>query len=317
MAITNYADFLNRQLEQKLPGILMRKYPGLPFANGQFLPATADLAIGAQTMSREVMEQFGEAVIYSNSTSDLPTITTTIDERGYRAVTFVSGVKWTFDELEKASFANVDVVSRRTQFIPRVFDEAIQKFILAGSEKHGITGFFNNPQVPSEDSAFNPNTATAADFLEFFYQILSETPDRTNLVGGTAIVLVPLRFRQRMAQLFLTGTSVSVLEKVLEVYGPSTGGTLRQIVAINEMKSDVLESYGIYPSGTNKDLIMLAPVDPSACRRMFNARRPLPLEGPVDTVYKQYYLQSTSEPMFDYPLEFQYITTTKMLDGID
>lgn len=317
MAITNYADFLNRQLEQKLPGILMRKYPGLPFANGQFLPATADLGIGAQTLTREVMESFGEAVIYSNSTSDLPTVTTTIDERGYRALTWVAGVKWSYDELEKASFSGADVVSRRTSFIPRVFDEALQKFILVGSAKHGITGFFNNPQVPSVDSTFDPNTATAAEFMEFVYQILSAVPDRTNLVGGTAVILMPERMRQRMAQLFLDGTSVSVLEKVLEVYGARTGGTLRQIVAINEMKASVLEDYGLYPAGTNKDLIMLAPVDINACSRKFNARRPLPLEGPVDTVYKQYYLQSSSEPMFDFPLEFQYITTPKMTDGID
>jgi hypothetical protein len=316
MAITSYADYLHRQLEQKLPGILMRKMPGLPFANGQFLPATADLAIGAETLTRETMEAFGEAVIYSDTTSDLPTISTTIDERGYRAVTFVAGVKWTINELEKASFAGTDVVSRRTQFLPRFFDERKQKFILAGSPQHNITGFFNNAQVPKVNSTFNPNTASASDFMDFIYEILSETPDRTNLVGGIALMLVPLRFRQKMAQLFLSGTSVSVLEKVLEVYGPSTGGTLRQIVAINEMKSDVLELYGINPAGTDKDLIMLAPVDPTACRRMFNARRPLPLEGPIDTVYKQYYLESTSEPMFDYPLEFQYVTTTKMLDGI-
>ena len=311
VAITNYSDFLHKQLEQKLPGILTRKYPNLPFANGQYIPATADLAIGAEYLTKEVMESFGEAAIFSETTSDLPTVSTTVDERGYRALTWVAGVKWTHVELENIDFAKVDVVGRRTQFLPRVFDEAIQKFLLVGSAKHGITGFFNNSQVPSTNSSYNANTGTADDALDFVNSIISGTSTRTNLTAGVAYLLVPEKLRLKWARLKITNTNVSVLAQILQDYGVATGGTLRGIVGINECRSDVLETYGRNAAGTNKDLVLVIPVDPMACSRSFNTRRPIPLSY-VDGVYKQYYLQSSSEVRFDYPYEFNYVNITKL-----
>lgn len=310
--ITNYSDFLFKQLEQKLPGILTRKYPNLPFANGQYIPAMADLAVGAQYLTKEVMESFGEALIYSETSSDIPMVSTSVDERGYRSVTFAAGVRWSQDELEKAQYANVDVVSRRTQFIPRVFDEAIQKFLLVGSAKHGITGFFNNAQVPSTNNSYNGNTGTADDALDFVYGIMSGTPITTNLTAGIAYLLVPEKLRLKWARLKITNTNVSVLAQILQDYGVANGGTLRGVIGLNECRSDILESYGRNAAGTNKDLVMALPVDPMACSRSFNARRPTPLEGPTDMVYKQYYMQGVSEVRFDYPYEFQYQNIVKM-----
>jgi hypothetical protein len=310
-AITQYRDFLNKQLEQKLPGVLMRRYPGLPFANGQYLPAIGDLAIGAQYLTKEVMEQFGEAQIYSETSSDLPTISTTVDELGYRIVTFVSGVKWNYAELEHASFANVDIVSRRTQFLPRVFDEAIQKFVLAGNTNLGITGFLNNPDVPAGNDSYDPNTGDADDAMDFVYRVMTAVPNRTNLTAESAVMLVPAKLRQKWARLVLSGTSVTVLEHIISNYGSQSGGSLRAIVGINEMRSDILEAYGVNAPGTNKDMVMVAPVDPTAADRRFNARRALPLEY-NDTLYKQFYLQSTSEVRFERPDEFQIFNIAKL-----
>lgn len=315
--ITENGEFLLKQLEQKEAGQLTRKMPNLPFANGTYLPAFGDLEIGAQYSTKEVVDMFGEAKIYSETSSDIAMVSTTIDEQGYRNFTFVAGTKWSETELEKGRLAtkngsSVDVVTQRTNFIPRVFDEAIQKFILVGSAKHGVTGFFNNPNVPVTNSSYNPNSGTAQDALDFLLDVMSGSRERTNLVSSVRFLLVPDKLRLKWGTLFLPNTSVSVLEKALAIYGRGTGGTLEGIVSLNECRSDILEAYGRNANGTNKDLVMALPVDPMAARRSFNNRRPTPLEGPTDMVYKRYYLQGTSEVKFDYPKEFEYFNITKM-----
>jgi len=311
-SLDSYADFLNQQLEQKLPGMLTRRTPNLPFAMGMYLPAIADVAVGAQYQTKEVMDSLGEALIFSESSSDIPFVSTSVDEKGYRVVTLAAGVKWTHSELESASYANVDLVTRRTSHIPRAFDEAIQKIALVGSAKHGFTGFFNNANIPSVASTYNPNTGTADDALDFVNTVIASVATRTNLTSGVEVLLVPEKVRLKWARLKLSGTSVSVLAQILDDYGVAKGGTLRAIVGINECQSDVLEAYGAQAAGTNRDLIMAIPVSPDAASRGFNARRPTALEGPRDLVYKQIYLQSTSEARIDYPSEFGYYRTTKM-----
>jgi hypothetical protein len=328
--MTDFRQFLNGELERKLPGTLTRRFPQLPIADGALIPAAADLPVGVQYETKELMEQAGEALIYGKDSKDIPLINFTEDEQGYRVVTFATGVTWSHVELEQAGYANTqrstprDIVTRRTSFVPRVLAEAHQKFVLAGSapfyggnDSLGITGFFNDPNVPSENSSYDPTDSgtTALDSIAFINDLYTGLPDRTNDVAQVSVIVVPERLRNYWATQFLSGTSVSVLESVLSNLGPASGGTLRGIVSMKECKSEILEEYGIQAEGTDKDLVMVAPVAQDAASRSYNNPRTIPLDYSMGT-YTQIFLQDIGQVRMDFPTEFEYRFVNKITVGI-
>jgi hypothetical protein len=321
--MTDFRNILNRELERKLPGVLTRPMPELPIADGALIPATADLPVGVQYESKELMEQAGEAKFYSGDSKDLPLISFTEDEQGYRVMTLVTGVQWNHVELERANYANAnrstprDIVTRRSSFVPRVFAEAEQKFVLAGSADHGITGFFNNPDVPSENSSYDPsNSGTdALDSIAFLNDCYTGLPDRTNNVAQVSVIVAPRRLINYWSTQFLPNTSVTVISSILQNLGPSSGGTLRGFVALEECKSEVLVAYGLQSAGTNKDLVMIAPVNDMVASRSYNDPRRLPLSYDMGT-YTQVFMKDIGQVRIDFPDQFEYRYVPKLSVGI-
>jgi hypothetical protein len=321
--MTDFRNILNRELERKLPGVLMRPMPELPIADGALVPAAADLPVGVQYESKELMEQAGEALIYSKDSKDIPLINFTEDEQGYRVVTFATGVQWNHVELEQAGYASSnrstprDIVTRRSSFVPRVFAEAEQKFILAGNAALGITGFFNNPDVPSENSSYDPtNSGTdALDSVAFLNDCYTGLPDRTNNVAQVAVIVAPRRLINYWATQFLPNTSVTVTSSILANLGPAGGGTLRGFIALEECKSEVLVAYGLQSAGTNKDLVMVAPINDMVASRSYNNPRQIPLDYSMGT-YTQVFLKDIGQVRMDYPDQFEYRFVPKLSVGI-
>ena len=321
--MTDFRNILSRELERKLPGVLMRPMPELPIADGALIPAAADLPVGIQYESKELMEQAGEALIYSKDSKDIPLINFTEDEQGYRVVTFATGVQWNHVELEQAGYANTnrstprDIITRRSSFVPRVFAEAEQKFVLAGNADLGITGFFNDPNVPSENSTYDPsnNATTALDSIAFLNDCYTGLPDRTNNVAQVSAIVAPRRLISYWSTQFLPNTSVTVTSSILANLGPAGGGTLRGFIALEECKSEVLEAYGVTAGGTNKDLVMVAPVNDMVASRSYNNPRQIPLSYDMGT-YTQVFLKDIGQVRMDYPDQFEYRFVPKLTVGI-
>jgi len=320
---TDFRNILNRELERKLPGVLTRPMPELPIADGALIPAAADLPIGVQYESKELMEQAGEALIYAKDSKDIPLISFTEDEQGYKVVTFATGVQWNHVELEQAGYANSnrstprDIVTRRSSFVPRVFAEAHQKFVLAGNADLGITGFFNDPNVPSENSTYDPTDAatTALDSVAFLNDCYTGLPDRTNNIAQVSVIVAPRRLINYWSTQFLPNTSVTVISSILANLGAANGGTLRGFLALEECKSEVLVAYGIQNSGVNKDLVMVAPVNDMVASRSYNNPRQIPLDYSMGT-YTQVFLQDIGQVRMDYPDQFEYRFVPKLSVGI-
>ena len=321
--MTDFRNILNRELERKLPGVLTRPMPELPIADGALIPAAADLPIGVQYESKELMEQAGEALIYSKDSKDIPLISFTEDEQGYKVVTFATGVQWNHVELEQAGYASSnrstprDIVTKRSSFVPRVFAEAHQKFVLAGNASLGITGFFNDPNVPSENSSYDPTDANtdALDSVAFLNDCYTGLPDRTNNIAQVSVIVAPRRLINYWSTQFLPNTSVTVISSILANLGAANGGTLRGFLALEECKSEVLVAYGIQNSGVNKDLVMVAPVNDMVASRSYNNPRQIPLDYSMGT-YTQVFLQDIGQVRMDYPDQFEYRFVPKLSVGI-
>ena len=321
--MTVFRNILNRELDRKLPGVLTRPMPELPIADGVLVPAFNDLPVGVQYETKELMEQAGEAKFYSKDSKDIPLISFTEDEQGYRVMTIATGIQWNHVELEQAGYANAsrstprDVITRRSSFVPRVFAEAEQKFVLAGSAEHGITGFFNDPNVPSENSSYDPtdNATDALDSVAFLNDCYTGLPDRTNNIAQVSVIVAPRRLINYWSTQFLPNTSVTVISSILANLGAANGGTLRGFLALEECKSEVLVAYGIQNSGVNKDLVMVAPVNDMVASRSYNNPRQIPLDYSMGT-YTQVFLQDIGQVRMDYPDQFEYRFVPKLSVGI-
>ena len=304
--------FLSRQLEQLLPRLYEKKYPDLWAERGAFFPASANLEEGAESVAAEMVNTVGEAAILAPSSDDLPIVEVGIDEDKYKAFCVVCGFRYSVPELSKAAKTGKDIRTMRMMASDRAMKERVHKIAVFGSGDHGATGYFNDPNVTVDDSAYTPATATAQDHINFIADNINAVENSSNLTEGVATILCPAKLHNIWAKTLIPNTSNTVLKHVMETFGdPATGGVLRQIIKINEARSDQLESFGVHAPGTNKDRVLFGSADEMASERLFYPA--IYLEPQLNHLnWDTFGYCGTSEPIFHYPGGFRYVDYAKL-----
>lgn len=306
--------FLSRQLEQVLPKLYEKRYASLWADEGIYLPATGDLEMGADTLVEETVTELGEAAIVADGANDVPVADALIDEAKFKAVAIATHFSYSILELNKAEKAGRPLRDVKAKAADRALRQRTHKLAVFGSAKHGMTGFFNDANVPVVSSSYDADDAatTFADHVDFFADNFTKVKDETNLVEGIEYVLVPAKLRNIWAKSFQTGNGQSVLRYILENYGAASGGTLRGIIEVNETRSADLEANGLKAAGTNEDRIVFLPNNPDAAERKFYGMQILPPEV-VGMGYKTYMYCGTSEPIIHYPGSMLYVDIPKVV----
>lgn len=299
--------FLSRQLEQKLPGVIRRKYPPLWAAAGQYLPATGDLQLGAKNLTIETIAEVGEASIYDGLANDIPIADVTAGEDKFKAVVVIAGFKYGVLELDLARRTGVDIQGERMMSMKRAMDEKIHKLSLFGSTKHGMKGFFNNPDVPTVDISTNfYDTAITADDLFDFVNSLTNTVRKfSKMTEVVDMMLCSIDFANRLNKR-VQNTGVPVIDNLLN----SRGQTLKDIIPVNELDADVLENFGVHSTNTNKERIVVYSMNADTVERKF---------APMDTLPPQLHIMDyltvgycgTSEAIWRHPGAALYIDIPK------
>lgn len=305
--------FLSRQLEQVMPRLYEKLYPRLWAEEGLYFPAVGDLEMGIQTIIEETVTQIGEAAIMSDRATDIPLAEAIIDESPFKAVCVSIHVDYTVPELNAAQKAGRDIRSIRMASANRAIKERIHKLAVFGSAKHGMTGIFNNSLVPKVDSSYDADGVgtTVDDHISFVADNIIKVENDSNLVEGIDTILVPAKLHNIWSKARVTNTSQSVINYLLENFGPSAGGSLRSIVKVNECRNDQLVANGVTLSDANDDRVVFLPVNPDAGERKFYAMQNLEPQL-MGMTYKVFMYAGTSEAIIHYPGSMLYVDIPKL-----
>lgn len=305
--------FLSRELEQKLPKVYGQKFPQFWAAEGMYHQANGTLERGTASVVESIENGRGEALPLVDYQSNFPTNEVGQAESTFKVIDFVTSVEYTILQLWAAEKAGKDIVSMKINRAYKTMQERIHRHAVFGSAKYGHKGLFSNPGTQNVASAYNPNTSTWQQDLDFFRNQLADLADSVNNVSQTAYLLIPPKLRFKLASTYQTGDSgATVLQALLDNFGTANGGFLKGIIGVNECRAVELEREGVNIVGTNLDRIVMLPDTADFAERLYYPMTPLPLERD-GTTFRSLFIQGTSEAIFHYPREARYVSFTRML----
>ena len=305
--------YLSRELEHRLPKLYEKKYPQYWAAEGMFHKSSATLEQGAASVTEQIIEGRGEALPLTDYNTDFPTNQVAINETYFKVIDFVTRINYTILELWAAEKAGKDIVSLRLNQAYKTMQERIHRHAVFGNARYNHQGLFSSSLVTNTISAYNPNTSTWQQDLDFFRSAMSDLADSVNNTAQTGYVLIPPKLRFKLASTYQTGDSgATVLAALMENFGVANGGFLKGIIGANECRAVELEREGVNAAGSNLDRIMFIPDSEDYAERLYY---PVFQTAPElkDLQYQVILVQGTSEIIFHLPKEARYYSFTRML----
>jgi hypothetical protein len=303
--------FLSTYLEQKMPGVLRKKLPNLYFDDGTYCPQVADIQVGAESLSVEVVQHYGQASIMAGAAQDAPMTEVTIGKDIYRIVHIFGATSYSDPEIRAAEFATsrgqtvTNITDERLIAMRRMIDERSHLICAYGSAKHDIFGVLNHPQVPlSNDSTvklYKSDTTSKAiiDFVsDGYYAVWQDT----NFLEAPNILFVSPEAFKLFNTTYRSDNTDRTLMNILKDVLPD----LQAIVALRELTSARLEGNGVHTAGTGKDRMMFANLSPDNYKRHFSPIFVMP-PSQKGMKYDVFGYKSVSSVQFDYPKSARYI----------
>ncbi len=161
----------------------------------EFIPVKSDVPRGAQTWVYRQMDIRGEARAGAHlHADDAPSADVSIEEFPFPVTHVTASYQYTLEELEAAAFAGVPLSRDKANACAEIIARKLDKLMRIGDAAQGITGFFNNPNVPVVTLTNGEwLTATAAEIIADWAQVeqavISQSRDvhqATRLVLPTA-----------------------------------------------------------------------------------------------------------------------------------
>ncbi len=306
--------FLDRELQVSLNMVLEERFPRLWAADGTVIPMTADLQPGARRLNEESQQTVGEAAWLSDYTEDIPYVDYSVQETDYKALDYAASFTYSVLELNAARLANKDIVGRKMRVVRRVMEEKAHKFLLFGDEKHQVTGLYNNPNVPVEDTGFDPNSAVAQDHIDFISSQLDKVANDSLLTAGVETIVIPRTLWTRWTSLLIPGTSDNVMSYFQRIYSSGNGITENGLTwrVVNESRADILDENGVVRSQPGYERILFLPfaADAMSAKMYPLTSMPAQLQG---LRYHVHNYQGISELMIHYPCELLYSDITPVV----
>lgn len=295
---------LKRFLEQRLPNVLEKRYRNLIWENGSVIPKIADLQPGAATLVQEQMEVVGEAAIGADEAFDIPLSDISAEEVSYKIIAVFSAYHFTFRQMQAAQRSGVPLNDKKAFAARRAIAEKMNSISAFGASRYDVTGFLNNPDVPRNNSSFNPYTATGDDLAEWIIDECIAIEDSTELTETPNTLLVTPLLHGAMIKKRMSDSDVTVEEFVLK----STN--LTSIRKATELKSATLEANGVQSAGTNKDRMVLYPLDLEVVEQHIETVKPMPTEYRSGKYINPMYA-CTSPVIWNFPKSGRYIDYPK------
>jgi len=296
MPVVNGGTALYRDLEQRLPGLLAPKRRELPFESGMLVPTMPDLAPGSYEVVKTVISDVGNATILGDGAFDFPVVDASASEDRYRNLMAVAGFTIGFQTSRHEAYsASIDTLRLRQydvkmQTCIRAIQEKRNRIAAFGDTAIGATGLLNNANVTPDNNSFNPYTATADDLIDFFIAQVEVFYTASNNVFFPTTALVSDALYFKLVRSRVPDGNMTVKDHIENAL--KEGGVTFKIEKVKEAGFAQLEANGIQSPGTNKDRIVLYPLDPEVVERHVEMIQLAPVQ------YLQVQGLNTLYPMF-------------------
>lgn len=305
------AAFLSRYLEQKLPTVLRQRLPELYFDNGIACPQVGDIQVGAQYLTVETIQQYGQAAIMSGVAQDAPMSEVVVGRESFEVVNVIAAAGWSDPELKAAELASANgqiitnLGDERLNAMVRMMNVRSHQLCAFGSAKHNMNGILNHPEVPlSNTGTFKPyaGNATADQIIDFITTEALAVWDGSNFVEmPNTMGVSPAMYKTITSRFRTSSTDITIYDAILRV-NPS----IQQIMPMRELASTQLEANGVLAAGTNKDRIFLYNRNPQNVVRHFS---PMVMMAPQQNgmLYNVCAYKGVSSVQFSYPKTARYV----------
>lgn len=315
MPVASGGTHLYRDLEQKLPGILTPRYRELPFEAGRVVPTMVDLQAGAYEVVRRIYDEFGTAKVLADGAYDIPLVDLSSSEDRYRILMIAAAFSIGFQEERHANFAGRSLNTDKMKVASRAIQEKRNRIAAFGDTATGITGFLNNANVTLNNSSFDPyaGTTTADDLADFLIQQIEELHTASNNVFYPTAAAVSTSLYFRMVRMRMPDTQTTVLNYIIAALKEQGVDIVFQILKLKECESSLLEANGVQAGSTNKDRVVLYPLDPEVIERHVEMIKLAPPEyierRDMKTIYPMF--GCVTPVIVNYPAALRYIDVAK------
>lgn len=229
-AMDDGAAFLVGQLEHTQAKLYEHHFPQIVYP--EIVPTSHEAAPWAESISYEMIRQYGEAEFANPNSSKIPFVDIDVDKTLTAVAHALTGYRYSLQELRVASQTGVAIDQRRGMAARRASEEFAQRICFLGDAARSLPGFLNNALVAIIAAGgvwITPRTPT---------QILA---DVNALLGGgwtstfmtelmDTLLLPPVQFNHVATTLFdATGLNdKTVLDHIKEnnIYSATTGKPL-------------------------------------------------------------------------------------------
>jgi len=192
--------FFARNLEFIRQKIFRPTYAELKLLNGGLIPLNTSIPEGAEEDTYDVLDSTGEAKIISDFGDDIPTVEVFGDQYTNKIKSVADSYIYSVQDMRRdRMLGNIghSVVTNKALAARRSVDQKLEKLLGFGDSAFGITGMFNNSNVPSTAAAATGSgstttwsTKTAANILADIEEAINDMMDISNGVEEPTHMLV-------------------------------------------------------------------------------------------------------------------------------
>jgi len=226
------AFFFARNLEFVRQKIFMPVYDQLKLLNGGLLPINTSIPEGAEEDTYDVLDSTGEAGIIGDFSDDIKTVEVSGKEYTNKIKSLADAYIYSVQDMRKdRMLGNVSrsVITNKALAARKAVDQKIEQLLGFGDVKYGITGMFNNPNVPIDavaatgsGSSTTWQSKTSANILADVEQSINDMIDTTRGNEVPTNMLVDATTYHLMMKKALDTTNysgMSVLKYIEQEYG--------------------------------------------------------------------------------------------------
>jgi len=304
------ARYLNRELTQYDQTFYQTVHPRYWAANGELHPTVGDLSLGTKRIVAEEIDTVGDAKIYDGQADDVPFADFGITESEFKARVIISGAKWNLFDIEAQMVANrnstgpqTNLVETKMLAVSQAIDKRLHELACFGDTKQGMQGIFTGDRVDVLDEAQDLYGLSTDDLYTYFVDLCGQFEDDSLLTAQVVDVLMPKRLMTRLQLRFPQNSDGTPYRLLLE------NNVIARMIPVNELRSDILEKYGVFAPGTDTDRMMIGNMaDMMALKRQFyGTQRTTPRVHPNGLKFQMTAYAATSEAQFRQPFKFRYI----------
>ena len=184
------AFFFARNLEFVRQKIFMPTYAELKLLNGGLLPINTSIPEGAEEDTYDVLDSSGEADIVGDFSDDIKTVEVFGNEYTNKIKSIADAYIYSVQDMRKdRMLGNVgrSVITSKALAARKAVDQKVEKMLGFGDSRFGITGMFNNSNVPIDavaatgaGSTTTWSTKTAANILADVEEAINDMIDVSN-----------------------------------------------------------------------------------------------------------------------------------------